>query len=82
MPTEIKTFTGPEVARYRDALARLRITVFRDFPYLYEGTLDYERGYLQTYLDCPECLFVLVFDGDEVVGASTALPMSAEVDDF
>ncbi|MGE9297179.1 MAG: GNAT family N-acetyltransferase, partial [Puniceicoccales bacterium] len=29
-----------------------------------------------------ECLFVLVFDGDEVVGASTALPMSAEVDDF
>lgn len=82
MSVAIKTFAGPDVAPYRDALAKLRITVFRDFPYLYEGTMAYEAGYLQRYLDCPECLFVLVFDGDEVVGASTALPMEYECEEF
>ena len=30
-------------------LARLRIGVFREFPYLYDGSLDYERDYLADY---------------------------------
>ncbi|MEO0794986.1 MAG: GNAT family N-acetyltransferase [Verrucomicrobiota bacterium] len=82
MAVEVKTMVGPEVVDYRDALARLRIAIFRDFPYLYDGTFEYEREYLQTYLDCPECLFVLVFDGDAVVGASTALPIENETAEF
>lgn len=82
MSVEVKAFSGCDVAPYRDDLARLRITVFRDFPYLYEGKMDYEARYLQRYLDCPECLFVLVFDGEQVVGASTALPMEAECEEF
>lgn len=82
MSVDVKVFTGPEVAPYRDALARLRITVFREFPYLYEGTMDYEAKYIQRYLDCLECVFVLVFDGEEVVGASTALPMEYECEEF
>ncbi|GHB89636.1 GNAT family N-acetyltransferase [Cerasicoccus arenae] len=82
MAVEIKTVVGPRALEYRDSLAELRISVFRDFPYLYEGTLDYERSYLQRYLDCPECVFVLVFDGSNVVGASTALPMNFELTEF
>ncbi|WP_309381214.1 GNAT family N-acetyltransferase [Cerasicoccus frondis] len=82
MKLEVKTFVGPDVAPYRDDLARLRIRVFRDFPYLYEGAMDYEAHYLQRYLDCSECIFVLVFDGEMVVGASTALPMEYEVGEF
>lgn len=57
------------------ALAALRISVFRDWPYLYEGTLDYEREYLETYARCPQSLAVLVWDGDRCVGATTALPL-------
>jgi len=82
MAIQVRTFTGPQVAPYRDALAELRIEIFRDFPYLYDGTVAYEREYLQTYLDCDACLSVLVFDGDSVVGASTALPMGSEVEAF
>lgn len=82
MSVTVKTFTGPSMAQYKDDLARLRITVFRDFPYLYEGTMAYEASYLQRYVDCPECLFVLVFDGEKVVGASTALPMDYEAGEF
>jgi GNAT superfamily N-acetyltransferase len=63
-------------------LARLRITVFKDFPYLYDGTLDYERRYLQTYVETPDSIAVLALDGEQVVGASTGLPMADETPDF
>lgn len=64
-----------------DAVARLRIEVFREWPYLYEGSLDYERDYLETYSRSPGAVCVLARDGDEVVGASTALPLVDETDE-
>ena len=45
----IQRFVGRQVQPYIQELARLRIEIFRDFPYLYEGDLDYEAQYLQTY---------------------------------
>lgn len=74
----IERFSGPALAQYIPELARLRIEVFRDFPYLYDGDYEYEEKYLQTYIDTPESVIVLAFDGDKVVGASTALPMKFE----
>jgi GNAT superfamily N-acetyltransferase len=71
----IESLCGASIASQLDALAALRITVFRDWPYLYEGTVDYERHYLQMYLDCPRSLAILVWDGDVCVGASTVLPL-------
>jgi len=59
-------------------LARLRIAVFRAFPYLYEGTEDYEKAYLQTYVQSPRSVLVLALDGQRVVGASTAIPLEDE----
>ncbi len=74
----IERKSGKALERHIPDLARLRIEVFRDFPYLYDGDFEYEKKYLQTYLDCPESVIVLAFDGDEVVGASTAMPMKHE----
>ncbi len=74
----IRRFTGAALNDYLDDVARLRIEVFRDFPYLYDGTMDYERKYLQTYVRCPEAVVVVAFAGDEVVGASTAIPLQFE----
>lgn len=71
-------YTGEAARAHVDALAQLRIEVFRDFPYLYNGSLDYERGYLHTFLEAPDSLLVVAFDGDKVVGASSALPMEYE----
>ena len=74
----IQPLTGAEVQRYINDLARLRIEIFRDFPYLYDGDLDYEMNYLQTYSNSPESLFVMAFAGDIVIGASTGVPMEYE----
>ena len=78
----LQEFHGSAIAPYLDALGTLRITVFRDYPYLYEGTLEYERDYLRTYLNSPRSLVVLAFDGDAVVGATTCLPMADEGPEF
>ena len=72
----IEQLHGAEIASQLDALADVRIAVFRAFPYLYEGSRDYERHYLQTYIDCPRSLAILVWDGDRCVGASTVLPLA------
>ena len=74
----VECFRGNEVARHLDAVARLRIEVFRDFPYLYDGDPDYEAKYLATYVRSPDSLFVLAFDGSRIVGVSTGLPLSDE----
>ena len=64
-----------------DELARLRITVFRDFPYLYEGSFEYERAYLETYARSERLLLFAAWDGDRMVGATTALPLSDETEE-
>ncbi|MEI7866442.1 MAG: GNAT family N-acetyltransferase [Candidatus Methylumidiphilus sp.] len=78
----IKHLSGKAVEPWIPELARLRITVFRDFPYLYDGTLAYEENYLQTYVRSPESIVILALDGDKVVGASTGLPMGDETPEF
>ncbi len=78
----IERWSGVALQQYIPELARLRIEVFRDFPYLYDGDYDYEKKYLQTYIDMPESVIVLAFDGDKVVGASTAIPMKYETDEL
>jgi GNAT superfamily N-acetyltransferase len=66
-----------------DALGELRIRVFREFPYLYEGSLEYERDYLRIYQEAPDSLVVLVTDvGGNVVGATTCVPMCLEGPEF
>ena len=80
----IRRLTGsdPELRAFLPDLARLRIEVFRDFPYLYDGTVEYEEKYLETYTECPESIVVLVLDGEKAVGATTGLPMDAETEEF
>jgi GNAT superfamily N-acetyltransferase len=79
---ELREFTGGDVGPWLAEVARLRMAVFREFPYLYDGDYEYERSYLETYARSPESLFVLALDGGRVVGASTAVPLADEVDAF
>ncbi|MEZ5040112.1 MAG: GNAT family N-acetyltransferase [Saprospiraceae bacterium] len=71
-------FTSTAALPYLEHLAQLRIQVFRDFPYLYEGDMGYEMDYLQTYIHAPDSVIVIAFDGEKVVGASTGIPMAFE----
>ncbi|WP_181108901.1 GNAT family N-acetyltransferase [Xanthomonas arboricola] len=78
----VETVRGTQVLPHLDAVARLRIEVFRAWPYLYEGDTDYERGYLAAYAASPDSVFVLARDGDAVIGASTGLPLLDDSEAF
>ena len=46
----IERKSGAALIEHISDLASLRIEVFRDFPYLYDGDFEYEKKYLQTYI--------------------------------
>lgn len=66
---------GAEILPHIERLAELRIAVFREWPYLYDGSLDYERKYLGRLAASDHGYVVLARDGETVVGASTAMPL-------
>ncbi|MBL7795530.1 MAG: GNAT family N-acetyltransferase [Saprospiraceae bacterium] len=76
-----RQYTGAGIRTVFEPLANLRIAVFRDFPYLYEGTLEYERAYLETYARSERALLFAVFDGARMVGATTAIPLTDETEE-
>jgi GNAT superfamily N-acetyltransferase len=78
----VRALTGADLEAALDGVAALRISVFRDWPYLYDGSLDYERQYLQTYRDSPGALLVGAFHGDRLIGASTSTPMEDHAEAF
>lgn len=82
MSLAINRLSGEQITPYLDDLARLRIEVFRRFPYLYDGDMDYERRYLETYARSPGSLFVLARDDERVVGVATGIPMTDETEAF
>lgn len=82
MSLKVTSLTGAAIKDVLPDLARLRMEVFRDWPYLYDGSLDYEQDYLATFAAAPGAVCVVACDGDKIVGASTGLPMGYADDEF
>ena len=72
------TKRGPEISSVFEDLGKLRIAVFSDYPYLYEGTLEHEKEYLQTYVNSERSFLFAVYDGATIVGATTCIPLTDE----
>ncbi len=81
-PVRVVPLSGPAIAPLLPALAELRMQVFRDFPYLYDGDLAYERWYLERFAAAEAALVVAALEGDRLVGAATAAPLAEEHEDF
>jgi GNAT superfamily N-acetyltransferase len=73
-------YVGEAMRPHLASLARLRRIVFRDWPYLYDGSDSYEVNYLTGFAACPRAGLAVASDGDEVVGCSTCLPLADEDD--
>lgn len=74
--------SGEEARQYINELAEVRIKVFAEFPYIYEGSLDYEREYLETYFQAKHSFVLLVEDQGKIVGASTGIWAVEEEESF
>lgn len=78
----VAPLTGEALDAALDDVAKLRIEVFRAWPYLYDGDLDYERNYLESYRKSEGAVVVGAFDGTRLVGAATGTPMQDHAAEF
>jgi len=82
MTLTIETLKSAQLTSALGALAELRIAVFRAFPYLYDGDLDYERKYLKRFSQAKGAVIVVARDGERIVGAATGAPMTEVEPEF
>ncbi len=73
---QLQTLTGADLTHALPALARLRIAVFREFPYLYEGNQAEEEAYLRDFAASPSAGLIVAYDGAVPVGCATAMRMT------
>ncbi|MBI3771803.1 MAG: GNAT family N-acetyltransferase [Gammaproteobacteria bacterium] len=73
---------GTEIKNHIETLGRFRIEIFREYPYLYEGSLEYERKYLSRYSRNPNSILVMIPDEKGLVGACTGVPLLEESQEF
>ncbi|MBM3587282.1 MAG: GNAT family N-acetyltransferase [Alphaproteobacteria bacterium] len=74
-PLTFETLSGAALTARLDALAGLRIRVFREWPYLYYGDAAYETRYLAAYAQSPGALVVAASTAQgDAVGMATCQP--------
>jgi GNAT superfamily N-acetyltransferase len=74
----LEVLQGNEAKKHLHEIATLRMQVFAEFPYLYDGDLDYEKKYLDRYFSSQNSLVVCLWDEKSLVGASTAIHLPEE----
>lgn len=70
--------TGTAIADVLSDLDTLRLDIFREYPYLYEGRLVDELNYLATYATAPDACVIFAYDGGSVIGAASGVPLVHE----
>lgn len=73
----LQRYIGRHILDGIEAAAALRMSVFREWPYLYDGSLDYELAYLRRYVECQDAILVIAERDGQPVGATTGLPLTA-----
>lgn len=83
-PTDFSfvAYRGNEILEIIPQLAYLRMTVFYEFPYLYDGNLEYETEYLKTYAQSKQAVVIGVWHANQLIGASTCIPLIDESDEI
>ncbi len=78
----IETHTGEAIKPLIPDLAALRIEVFREWPYLYDGDQESEDTYLRDFASAKDAIVVSAREGVQIVGAATGSALAAHHDEF
>lgn len=74
----VEAYRGEAVRKFIPAIAKLRMEVFREYPFLYIGDEEYEKKYLEKFVTSKEAVVVVAWKGSEIIGVSTGLPFIEE----
>ena len=75
-PLRLETLSGDALRAAVPGLSRLRVAVFAEWPYLYDGDPDQESQHLSAYAADPGAAAILALDGEVPVGMATCQPMA------
>ena len=75
-----ETLKPQDHARVLPILAQLCLDTFRDYPFHYDGDLDFELNDLSAYARLPDARVFLALDGGDLAGFSTCIPIAGEDD--
>jgi GNAT superfamily N-acetyltransferase len=78
----ISMLTGPDQPSALPDLARLRIQVFREFPYLYDGSLDYEESYIKAPIESKDSVIAAAEDNGRIAGCATGSALAGQHEEF
>lgn len=78
---DFRVYKGKEISALVEDLAELRIHIFKEFPYLYEGNKAFEYEYLNKYVES-DCSFLFtIWNNEKLVGATTCIALYDEFED-
>lgn len=78
----VRPLTGDDLEQALPALARLRIEVFRSFPYLYAGSAAYEETYLRSFAAARDAFIVVAEEDGQIVGCATGSAIDGHHGEF
>jgi len=75
---EIEILVGENSIGYIETVSKLRIDIFREYPYLYEGDLNYEQQYVKGYTMDKKAMIALARIDGKIAGVSTGIPLISD----
>ena len=79
---KLEVIGGEKIKDVIDELGIFRISIFKEYPYLYDGNLDYERKYLSRYSNTSDSFLLLARDSQGILGAATGIPLINDEPEF
>lgn len=78
----MKTLKGSEITPQIERIAKFRLSIFKDYPYLYQGSLENEIDYVSAYALSVQSIFVYLEDESGLRAASLGMPLKQKSSSF
>lgn len=77
---DIRAYHGDELLKWVNIIAEMRISEFRNFPYLYAGNIEIEKKYLTSYTQDIKSAVIIASYQDKIAGILTGMPLTSHLD--
>jgi hypothetical protein len=72
---DVEVYAGKDAEKYTDLLAQLRISEFKEYPYLYSGNIEAERKLVAEYAQDEKGMIVVAKINGKTAGLLSGIPL-------
>lgn len=80
MNVKIKILVGKETYRYCDLISQMRLDAFQEYPYLYNGNMNYEKEeeYVRQYSKDNKSTLAIATIDEKIIAIITGIPLVSD----